>query len=285
MKFKFGLTGFLIVLMLTFLSCSGKKEQADNTNFQDYTEEKDLDNNNLYEPLESNNVDTDDNVPVIEESIQEMVLPPKVNLFQYKKKSHNPSYGYPDARIWGWSKKGKTAYSIETFIDGRGGRIINFVIMDLITDKAVYELEIDSFNFDDVDNDRLYDIFKIEILKALKEHDIASGTTPYLSFPFKRNNIEYNANIIDVEYKDDEYGFFDKVVSGYKVSVSANNRSKIIDSSPAVRRLTGFVYVCGSFISPFENRAMVVIAEEAMVFEGTEIFYRFAGCHLGSGFN
>jgi len=290
MILKFGFPGFLIILMLMIPSCSGRKTQDNNAEQNtggkhDAYEEKDSNVNSLRDPLESITADAGDDEPAIENNTQEMILPPKINLFQFNKKSYNSSYGYPDARIWGWSKDGKAAYSIETDIDGRGGRIINFVILNLITDEAVYELDIDSFNFDDVDNETLYKIFRIDILSAMKEHDITSELTPFLSFPFKRNNIEYNAHISDIEYKDDQNGFIDRIVSGYKVSVTANNGGKIIDSSAPGRSITGFVYVCGCFLSPFENRAMVVIAEESWVFEGTELFYKFAGCHLGAGFN
>ena len=71
----------------------------------------------------------------------------------------------------------------------------------------------------------------------------------------------------------------------YKVSVTAGGKSKIISTFTPLSSVTGHVYVCGYFLSPFENRAMVVIAEEVWVHEGTELFYKFAGCHLGSGFN
>jgi len=292
MKFKFGFLGFLIIFMLMLPSCGGRKTRDNNTQFQDNAfekhdvyEEKNIIENELRDSLESKTIDTVENVSIIEETIKELILPPHINLFQFNRKSMSPSYGYPEARIWGWSKNGKAAYSIESAIDGRGGRIINFTILNLITDEAVYELEIDSFNFDDIDNEALYNIFKMEILEALNEHGITYEKTPFISFPFKRNNIEYNARIVDIEYKNDEYGFFDKVVSGYKVSVSANSGRKIIDNSVPGSSVTGFVYVCGCFISPFENRALVVTAEEAWVFEGTELFYKFIGCHLGVGFN
>ena len=215
-----------------------------------------------------------------------LVFPQKINLFRYDSSFANRSpHGFPNTRIWGWSKNGKIAYSIESAIDGRGGQIIEFVVLDLITDKTVFVLEMDSFDHNDIENEALYNVFKTEILSAQKEYDIVQEGTQFLPFPFTRNNTEYNARFIDIEYKDDDLGFFEKVVTGYKVSVTANTKSKIVNTFVPLRIITSTVYLCGYILSPFENRMMVVIAEESWVHEGTEMFYRFAGCHLGVGFN
>ena len=215
-----------------------------------------------------------------------LVFPEKINFFRYDNSLSNRSLqAFPGARIWGWSNNGKIAYSIERAIDGRGGQIIDFVVLDLITDKTVFELKMDSFDHNEVANETLYTIYKTEILNAQRVYGIVPEGTQFLPFPFTRNNKEFKAHIIDVEYKDDEHGFFEKIVSGYKVSVSAKEKSKIVSTFVPLRSVTNNVYVCGYVLSPFENRIMAVIAEEAWVHEGTEMFYRFAGCHLGVGFN
>ena len=219
---------------------------------------------------------------------QELVFPPKINLFQHSRPvSQGQLYGFPDARIWGWSNNGKVAYSIETAVEGRGGQVIDFVILDTITDKALFELRMDSFDHgedDDATGEALYRLYRADILNALNTHNIIQGAAVFFPFPINRNNTAYNANIAGIEYKSDEYGFFDRVVTKYNVTVTANNKTKTISVFTPVRSVTANVYICGYFLSPFENRALVVTAEEAWVFEGTELFYRFAGCHLGVGF-
>ena len=215
---------------------------------------------------------------------QELKFPQKINLFQYSTSVSKYQFSTPDARIWGWSNNGKVAYSIEREIEGRGGQQIDFVIFDLISDLVVIEIKMDSENHDGARDEVLYNLFKNNILNALKTSNIIDEKVDFLRFPIARNNITYNGHIIDIEYKKGEIAF-DNVVSKYKVSVTANNNRKIINSFNPIRNETGYVYVCGYFLSPFENRALIIVAEESWGFEGTELFFRFGGCHLGTGFN
>ena len=223
---------------------------------------------------------------------QVLTPPPGIDLFQYNTSASGNlnMFEYPYARIWGWSRDGKVAYSVERAVDGRGGRIINFVILDLITDRKITELNIDSFDHDDYDGDYSYDdlflMYNHLILDALGSNNIVLGQrNDFRAFPFSRNNITYNCQIIDPGFTNDEYGMFERVISRYSILVTADNRRKIIASLIPVSRVTGYTYVCGYFLSPFENRIMVVTAEEAFGFEGTRLNFRFNGCHLGVGFN
>jgi hypothetical protein len=216
---------------------------------------------------------------------QKLAIPPKINFFQYTASiSQHDLYGLPSTRIWGWSNDGKVAYSVAIGIEGRGGQIIYFVILDSVSDSEVFKLIMDSFDYNDVEDEALYNLSRVHILNALRMHNIVRQETNFLPFPFKRNNRVYDCRITNVEYKDGE-GFFDGgAVSRYNVLVTAGNKSKIINSFTPVG-LTGFVYVCGYFLSPFENRALVVVAEEQWGHEGTELDYRLSGCHLEAGFN
>ena len=218
-------------------------------------------------------------------SAQELSFPPKINFFQYSSSvSGRPLNGFPNARIWGWSNNGKIAYSIETEVEGRGGQKINFVIMDLITDDIVFELKLDSFDHDDLTNEALYNLFRTDISNALRKYTISAQRTDFSRFPIRKNDMVYDSRIINVEQKKNDFAF-DNVVSKYTVSVTANGKTKTIGTFSPVNTITGYVYVCGYILSPFENRALVVIAEENWGFEGTELSYRFSGCHLGVGFN
>ena len=215
---------------------------------------------------------------------QELVFPPKINLFQYSRPVTQPRlYGFPETRIWGWSKNGKVAYSIETMIDGRGGQVIEFVILNLISNKTVFALRMDSFDHGEDDgatNEALYGLYRIPILNALNKQKIIRGEAEFLPFPIIKKDTTYNAGITYMKYKEDEYEFFDRNVSRYAVTVTANGKTKTNITFTPVRNETGHVYACGYFLSPFKNRVLVVVAEEAWVFEGTELFYRFAGCNL-----
>jgi len=223
---------------------------------------------------------------------QELALPPRIDLFRYSASASGNlnMFEYPNARIWGWSTNGKAAYSIERNVDGRGGRIIHFVIADLITDNTVFELIMDSFDYDtygdDYSYEDLYHIYGPFISDALQAHNIVLGqTNDFMSFPFRRNNMTFNSQIIDIEYVRDGAGMFEQAVSRYQVLVTADNRRKIIASLTPVSGVTGYTYICGYFLSPFENRIMAVVAEEAWGYEGTRLNFRFIGCHLGVGFN
>ena len=218
-------------------------------------------------------------------SAQQLSFPPKINFFQYSSSvSGLPLYGFPNARIWGWSNNGKVAYSIETEVEGRGGQRINFVVLDLISDDIDFELKLDSFDHGDLTDEALYNLFKTDISNALRKYSISGQRTDFLRFPIRKNDMVYESRIINVEQKKNDYAF-DNVVSKYTVSVTANGKSKTIGTFSPVNTITGYVYVCGYILSPFENRALVVLAEEHWGFEGTELTYRFSGCHLGVGFN
>lgn len=217
---------------------------------------------------------------------QELVFPPKINLFQYSTSvSKLPLYGFPNIRVWGWSNNGKIAYSIEEEIEGRGGQKIDFIIFDLISDNIIFKLEMDSYDYNDVTDESLYNLFNVTILNTLKAHNIIRQKTYFLRFPFRKNNKEYNSQINNIKHKRDEFGLFDNVVSKYSVLVTADDKKKIIGNFNPVSPVTGFVYLCGYFLSPFENRVLVVIAEEHWGSEGTELTYRFSGCNLEVGFN
>ena len=232
-------------------------------------------------------------VPVaLSVTTQGFSLPPGIDLFQYSASASGSfnMYEFPSARIWGWSTTGKIAYSVERKVDGRGGRIINFIINDLITDNIDFELRIDSFNLDGYnDNYSFEDLFYIyspAILDALRSYNIVQEQkNDFLSFPLRKNNITFNSQIIDLGYVNDEFGMFEEAVSRYSVLVTADNRKKVIASLIPVSSVTGYIYICGYFLSPFEDRIMVVTAEEAFGYEGTMPNFRFHGFHLGVGFN
>jgi hypothetical protein len=273
-----------VLLMPVFTECRKDKQAGEKVQMPSA---QTLDGSDLNAPITA--IEKFDQEP---DTRRKLDLPPKINLFQYAEKTPQSAlYGFPDARIWGWSKDGKVAYSIERMIDGRGGQKIDFIIFDLIPDSIVFELLMDSFDHDEIDEydytgAALYNIFSDEISNALKAHNIIGQRTEFSPLPIRQNNTEYNIGIIDTEHKKDDSGLgFDEVVSKYTVLATAGAKRKVIANLNPVKALTFRVYICCYFLSPFENRTLVIAAEEAFVFEGTELFYRFIGCHLGVGFN
>ena len=218
-------------------------------------------------------------------------IPSKIDLFQYAISNAvttgnaiSTLYGFPDFRIWGWSRDGKVAYSIERLIDGRGGRVIDFVVFDMITDKIIFELKMDSFDYGDADFKSLYKLSKNKIINAMKKNKIVEKRTNFSAFPIKKNGKTYkcfrNMTINTENKEEDIMEFYGKKIK-YDIIITLGEKSKIIKTEDVI---VLDVYVCGYFLSPFENRALVVIAEEKFVFEGTELFYNFSGCNLNTGF-
>ena len=236
------------------------------------------------------NHDLDDSSPVpaaLNVGTPEFSLPPGIDLFQYSASASGNfnMYEYPSARIWGWSTDGKAAISVERNEDGRGGKIINFFIIDLITDNIDFELKIDSFDhecyFANYSFEDLFKTYNPTISSALRSNNIISEQrNDFLSFPFRKNDITFNGQIIDLGYVEDEFGMFEEAVTRYSILLTAENRKKVIASFTPVSSVTGFIYVCGYFLSPFEDRIMIITAEEAFGYEGTRLNFRFNGFHL-----
>jgi hypothetical protein len=225
---------------------------------------------------------------------QDMKLPAKINLFQYVvpkdavydySHPYNDIYGFPDARIWGWSANGKIAYSTERSIEGRGGVAVHFLIFDLVTDEIDFEIKIDSNDYDIDDSNEntiiyLYNLNRENIVNAINRNKIIDKASIYLPLPAKIKNADYSCHS-NIKYET-EPEFYDKI-KDYSIIVSRNNKSKIVKTATDVEALS--VYVCGYLQSPFEDRILIVTAEEKWGFEGSELYYYFVGCHLERGFN
>jgi hypothetical protein len=215
---------------------------------------------------------------------QEFVIPPEIDLFQYNDPARHQNYSFQSARIWGWSRDGKVAYSIEGYEHDEAGYDSKLLIFDLITDSVLYTLYLDSYHHN-LEGDALYHVYRYSIENAMRAYAIADIRTGFLPFPFRRNNLAYNASVIDIKYgMYDDNGDDINIMQSYKVLVTADTRRKIIGTftpKPGTHR----VHICGYFLSPFENRALVVAAEEWRWFRGSAgLRYLFSGCHLGAGF-
>ncbi|WP_461257422.1 hypothetical protein [Treponema sp. R80B11-R83G3] len=215
---------------------------------------------------------------------QEFRIPPKVDLL----KVAVGGWGYrPDIRIWGWSKTGKVAYSSEA-VGGYSGFItVYFIIFDFVNDKMLINIKADAYEIDSDEPENiiaeyLFNHIKDKITNAMKAHSIEEQYTEFLPFPITRNGIEYRVTISDIVSGEDMWG--EIPIEKYAVSITANGKKKTIFTKENTR--ASKVHFCGYFLSPFENRALIILAEQTPPgFEGdVDIYYVLSGCHLETGF-
>lgn len=200
-------------------------------------------------------------------------------------------YGFPTVRLWGWSEDGKAALSVTSEVNGRGGTVVYYVVQDMVSDEILWTLEDDTFNWEnegaDVEGfepDRIaalsYERHRTAVDEALKRYAIQAETNPFLPFPMEWNEWTYTPKVSVVKEKEPQ--FYDDIAS-YTVSLARSNgktkKIAFVDDTESRN-----VHVCGYSLSPFEDRIIVVVAEEQFVFEGTELFYSFVGCDLKKGF-
>jgi hypothetical protein len=208
--------------------------------------------------------------------------PATVDLLQYQedKQLHSLS----SIRMWGWSKNGKVAYTVEKEQDGRGGYITAATIFNFVDNVVLWEQEIDSIDItgnketEAVDYDRFYDNFK----KICNENGIEFVQVEFKKLPIRHNNQTFNAAIEIIEEEETELRLLDKIDS-YTVSVETQGKWKTIQEKNDVWAF--HVLLCGYFISPYEDRALIVTGERVLAFEDVDIDFYFIGCDLSYGFN
>lgn len=219
-------------------------------------------------------------------------ISPSPDLLQYVRADSSadfPSYTAPGIRIWGWAQNGRFAYSSARSVPGSGGMSVEFVVFDFIDDKQIFKLKMNDYlyGFDPASEDwktapeSLYAKYSGQINAALAKHGIVEQQVKFLPFPLSKDGAVYAASV-QVTRRDSQAGF--NPIQDYNIVVTKNNeKSRIITS-----RNTAYVEavaVCGYFLSPFENRALVVIACAYFGLSQTSsIEYTFSGCHLDIGF-
>ena len=191
---------------------------------------------------------------------------------------------YSDIRILGWSKDGKVAYSNYRVHEGIE---LSVYIFDIINDKIIWR----NFAYDgnaESGNDFYLDFIN-DYKKVCVQNEIEFIQTEFMNLPARHNN--QTVNII-LEKKITSLGFnqledlgqYGGTVEGYTVIAENQGKRKVI-TDKNLQMYANDVFLCGYFISPFENRALIVIGEFAHVWEGSAVSYYLAGCHLSAGFN
>jgi len=198
---------------------------------------------------------------------------------------------FPRIRIWGWSRTGKVAYSSETVGEYTGTTTVRFNIFDFINDKELLTIEVDALDVasetgsdiaPNITAEYMFSYAKDKIANALKTHAIVEQYAEFLPFPIKRNDTEYRVAISALSSGEDMWGKIP--ITKYSATVTANGKRKTILTSGSTRAAK--VLICGYFISPFENRALIILAPVSPpAFEGDiGLHFVFSGCHLETGF-
>jgi hypothetical protein len=228
------------------------------------------------------------------------ISPPAiVDLFKYDEaKTHFISYNNwfssrYDFRIWGWSKDGKVAYSYTEFQDGAGWETKYFYILNFIDDEIIWKYSIDDYEGKQmlytegegsaegppIDYDSLYRRY----MNICKDEGIEFIQAEFKKIPIMHNNKVYNVVVDQNKRNDsDDYGY--DTVKNYKIVVETQGKSKVINEDTFSEPVVFDIFSLGYFISPLENRSLIIVGRHIRHWEGTNNDYIFVGCHLDIGF-
>jgi hypothetical protein len=205
--------------------------------------------------------------------------PPAIDLFEYNDISFKELIDISDIRIWGWSRDGKVAYSNDYYTDGYGGYTFMVAIFDLVEDTTVWENSAHYFE----EFDEAYNSLMDSFVDMCEQNAVEFTQSDFMELPIKYNNQEVKIIVEETEFEEDDYMHDPGSISGYKIIAENNGKQKIIKEDAELHTLN-IVFECGYFISPFENRALIIIGVNVRAFEGYELRYILVGCHLSDGF-
>ncbi len=202
------------------------------------------------------------------------------DIFKYKH-IHSPLlYRYDKIASIGFSKNGKFAYVTEHEVEGRGGTLYTYKIINTINDKIIWKYEDDIKDIMDDPYKFSYARVKDRLQKALQEHKIKYVIQPLLRkvpYKFDNNKISFAIKAISRKNKD---GFNGNYLS-LKVIARTNNGYKRVYYS----KDKAFSYsIMGVFKSPYEPRIVLILAKEFYGSEGTALYYTPIGVHLKQNF-
>lgn len=212
-------------------------------------------------------------------------IPGFIDLMVYSEKPSSRMYEVKRIAPIGWSKDGKFGFIKEDPVEGRGGVIYRYTILNTVDDNVAWLQLHDTFDDENTNNDFTlsYKKHKKTFLEALEKYNIIQGEgIKFLDFPY----IEDKNNSYDIELKTTKWkkkNPFRGDIKTLKVYATLNSSKKKRISSK--NKSIAFSYwVAGYFKSPFENRILVLVGEEEFGFEGTEGDFLFIGCHTKLGF-
>jgi hypothetical protein len=172
-------------------------------------------------------------------------------------------------------------------VDGRGGTIFAYEVIDAVSDRRLARIEDDSFDWDDLSAPETpqasWRRVGSEVTQMLRDHGIVqTGELPVRGLPFESGGYRFDAStLVDLEVEPDDPAF-DRI-EAYEVWMR-----RVGESAKRVSVQTGIravgVAVAGYIQSPFESRVLLAVLEERYVFEGSELLLRLYGSHLNVGF-
>lgn len=199
-------------------------------------------------------------------------------------------YAVPDVEPVGWSQDGHFAYSLTRSLSGIGGTRYEFAIVNAVTDEQVFfERWDDTAEINGSETaapQEGLETVRRRFTDVLGRYGIVPGRgTTFVSFPVETPeaiyNIEIETELAAVETTPMDY------ISSWEIrvvreSAAGVRTSKRIAGGDEIRAAS--LVPLGAFLSPYEERMLVVIGREAYVFEGTEAFLLFSGAHLSYGY-
>ena len=190
-------------------------------------------------------------------------------------------YEYPRFCVVGWSRDGKVAIASCVSVEGRGGETMSFYVQDLVSDEILW-----SKSYDSEDAESTEDFFHYCIKNyagtfdsVLEKYDIQFLNSKFLRLPVDCNGdkIEFSAVEKRVNAEDEFIPELD-----YSIKATKNGGTKTVVEKKSAQAFK--IHLCGYMMSPTEERAMLVYAEERLAFEGSGLRYDVAGCDLNKGF-
>ena len=209
---------------------------------------------------------------------RELVFPPRINAV-YRNTPFGPVSN--SIMIWGWSTGGKVAFSTDNMMSEFSPHS-NFVVLDLISNNVVFQSRMDFFLSDveanEIEDIAIFESNKAVIMDALETYGIIEKHSELLQFPINRGDIVYDIQVIDIERGDE---LLDHGILRYTLLITANNERKVIENiiTPPVDEIA----IVGYFLSPFEKRIAIVVAELSW-FQHGHRGLRLIGSYLGSDF-
>jgi len=247
-------------------------------------------------------------------------LPLPVDYFQYS--DFNPRRIHSDIRLWGWSRNSNVAYTNNINLDPMDGYIFTAVIFNTINDTVIWQDSINSNDFEENAYNAALEIFinnfkntalqnGIEFMHNATEFPAQIATqfpaqiatqfpaqiatqfpaqADFRRLPIRHGNQTVNIIVETGEITGDWHEVFGNIGS-YRIiaeiatefPAQRGGRRKTIHEKKLNRPVKD-VITCGYFLSPFENRALIVVGEYEWAFEGYDVKYVLIGCHLSIGF-
>jgi hypothetical protein len=197
----------------------------------------------------------------------------------------------------GWSKDGKFAYYTEPGDEACGCYFAKLVIVDLVSDKALWSFDYDSSRVEDEGRknppttiNALWRENRKLFSDKLNEFQIKpQGRFSFLLFPINRAGDQLRADLKIKENKEEDGRAYGVVAQGTLQLTSRRNGEKIVFDHNYIKpdeALPLDLKVLGYVKSPFEERIALVLIEIYRGYEGPPhtAQIKIAGASLSSGF-